>query len=175
MKTLKSIMTRGTLIVFSTGVLAFIIYTLLDILVQFWKPAIVSLTGREYLAVPLTIVFTILIIALVGFIFSQKRLFDRFSGLTARIPIINWFLGERRIPQSIHDMPGALVKFSDGSYYIAALVGNQKFKNRNGELEEMYKLYCPSAPVPWSGLPIIFAEQSAPEIMEEWIPEDNEE
>lgn len=198
MKDLKSVMTRGTLIVFSLGVLAFIIYTLLDFLTTLWKPVITSLTGREQLntVIPLTIVFTLLVIAFVGYIFTQRKLFDRFSRFTARIPIINLFLGERRIPQSIHDMPGALVRFSDGSYYIAALVGNQRFKNRNGELEDMYKLYCPSAPVPWSGLPIIFAKRehviplkisfgevygittsfgrSAPEILEELNLEDKE-
>ena len=141
-------MARGTLIVFSLGVLIFIIYTLLDFLVKLWKPVIKSITGIEYLSIPLTIFFTLLIIALVGFIFSQRKLFDRFSKFTARIPVINWFLGEKRIPQSVHDMPGALVKFSDGSYYIAALVGHQKFKSEHGETERMYKLYCPSAPVP---------------------------
>ena len=189
-------MTRGVLIVFSLGILAFIVYTLLDFLVKLWRPLIISLTGREYLVTPLAIVFTILLIALVGFIFSRRNLFDRFSSLWARIPVVNWFLGEKRIPQSIHDMPGALVRFSDGSYYIAALVGNQKFKNKNGELEHMYKLYCPSAPVPWSGLPIIFAKReqvillkisfgevygittsfgrSAPEIMEELSLEDDD-
>ncbi len=193
---MKSIMTRGVLIVFSLGILAFIVYTLLDFLIKLWRPLIISLTGREYLVIPLTIIFTILLIALVGFIFSRKNLFDRFSSLWARIPVVNWFLGEKRIPQSIHDMPGALVRFSDGSYYIAALVGNQKFRNKNGELEHMYKLYCPSAPVPWSGLPIIFARReqvillkisfgevygittsfgrSAPEIMEELSLEDND-
>lgn len=184
------------MIVFSLGILAFIIYTLLDLLVKLWRPLIISLTGRDYLVIPLTIVFTVLVIALVGFIFSRRKLFDRFSSFWARIPIINWFLGEKRIPQSIHDMPGALVRFSDGSYYIAALVGNQKFRNKSGELENMYKLYCPSAPVPWSGLPIIFAKQeqvillkisfgevygittsfgrSAPEILEELSFEDDD-
>ena len=193
---MKGIMTRGALIFFSLGILAFIIYTLLDLLVKLWRPLIISLTGRDYLVIPLAIVFTVLVIALIGFIFSRRRLFDRFSSFWARIPIINWFLGEKRIPQSIHDMPGALVRFSDGSYYIAALVGNQKFRNKSGELENMYKLYCPSAPVPWSGLPIIFAKReqvillkisfgevygittsfgrSAPEILEELSFEDDD-
>ncbi len=152
-------MATGTLIVFSLGIIAFLIYTLLDCLVSLWKPLIISLTGQAYLAIPLTILFTVLLIAFAGFVFSRRKFFDRFSGLAARIPVINWFLGEKRIPQSIHDMPGALVRFSTGSYYIAALVGNQKFKNKSGELQNMYKLYCPSAPVPWSGLPIIFAKR----------------
>lgn len=156
---MKGIMATGTLIVFSLGIIALLIYTLLDFLVRLWKPLIVSLTGRESLAIPLTIVFSLLLIAFAGFVFSRRRSFDRFSGFAARIPVINWFLGEKRIPQSIHDMPGALVRFSNGSYYIAALVGNQKFRNKSGEMQNMYKLYCPSAPVPWSGLPIIFAKR----------------
>jgi len=161
---MRNIMIRGTLIVFSVGILAFIVYTLFDFLTKIWRPSITwifgkeYLLGRDYLLVILTIVFTVLLIALVGFAFSQRKMLDRFSMVWARIPGVNMFLGEKRIPQSIHDMPGALVRFSDDSYYIAALVGSQKFRSKNGEMANLYKLYCPSAPVPWSGLPIVFAK-----------------
>jgi len=156
---LREVLTRGGLIVFSLGILAFIVYTLLNILVGWWRPVIESLTGSEsaVVVVPLTIVFTAVLVAFVGFAFTWKRLLRLFSKFASRIPVLNWFLGEGRIPQSIHDMPGALVRFSEGTYYIAALVGGQKFQGKNGKIENMYKLYCPSAPVPWSGLPIIFA------------------
>ncbi len=89
--------------------------------------------------------------------FSNKQARAVFGKFAIRLPIIGWIFGEGRVPQSVHDMPGALVRFSEGSYYIAALVGRQKFVSKSGELENMYKMYCPSAPVPWSGLPIIFA------------------
>ena len=158
-KALREGLTRGAIIVFSLGILAFIVYTLVNILVGWWRPLIESLTGSEsaVVVVPLTIVFTALVVALVGLVFTWKRLLRAFSKFASRVPVLNWFLGEGRIPQSIHDMPGALVRFSEGSYYIAALVGAQKFLNKSGKMENMYKLYCPSAPVPWSGLPIIFA------------------
>ena len=118
-----------------------------------------SITGTDSdaVVVTLTLVFTGLLVVVVGFAFSWKRLLDLFGKFASKIPIMNWFLGEGRFPQSIHDMPGALVRFSEGNYYIAALVGEQRFLNKTGQVENMYKLYCPSAPVPWSGLPIIFA------------------
>jgi uncharacterized membrane protein len=157
--TLREVLTRGALIVFSAGVLAFIVYTLGYILAGWWRPVVKSLTGSEssFVVVPLTLVFTALLVVVIGFAFSWKRLLDLFSRFAARVPVMNWFLGERRIPQSINDMPGALVRFTEGGYYIAALVGGQRFVSKSGEPESMYKLYCPSAPVPWSGLPIIFA------------------
>jgi uncharacterized membrane protein len=157
MTALKDSMARGTLIGFSLSILAFIVYTLLKILTDWWRPVITGLTGRESLVFPLTIIFTTLIIAIVGFVFSKKQARVIFAKFATRIPVIGWLFGEGRIPQSVHDMPGALVRFSEGSYYIAALVGRQKFVSKSGQLENMYKMYCPSAPVPWSGLPIIFA------------------
>ena len=36
--------------------------------------------------------------------------------------------------------------------------GTVAFRDKNGEMDNLYKLYCPSAPVPWSGLPIVFAK-----------------
>ena len=158
-KALRDVLTRGAIIVFSLGVLAFIVYTLVYILSGWWRPVIESLTGTDSdaVVVTLTLVFTGLLVVVVGFAFSWKRLLDLFGKFASKIPIMNWFLGEGRFPQSIHDMPGALVRFSEGNYYIAALVGEQRFLNKTGQIENMYKLYCPSAPVPWSGLPIIFA------------------
>lgn len=154
---LKGIIVRGTIIVFSLGVIAFLVYFLLDFLTKLWRPAIKPLVSKDYLVTIVAIIITIIFIGMVGFVFSRENLSGRWGRLMGRIPVINWFLGEKRIPQSVQEMPGALVKFSEGSYYIAALMGEQKFKNKNGEMESMYKLYCPSSPVPWSGLPIVFA------------------
>jgi len=153
---MKRILIRGTALVFSAGVLAFIIYYVLDFLIKLWRPVIMAMFDREYLVTPLTIVFTILLVIFVGFLFTQKTMAEHLR----KFPVVSLLFGEgKRIPHTIHDMPGALVKFSEGSYYIAALVGNQKFRNKEGAIELMYKLYCPSAPVPWSGLPIIFARK----------------
>ncbi|MEE8470148.1 MAG: hypothetical protein V3S51_02335 [Dehalococcoidia bacterium] len=156
---MSRIMIRGTIIVFSLGIIAFLVLLLLDFLTRLWRPAIKPLVGEDYLVTIIAVVITLPLIAAVGFIFSRENLSGRVGRFLGRIPIINWFVGDRRIPQSVHDMPGALVRFSEGSYYIAALVGKQDFRNKKGEMELMYKLYCPSAPVPWSGLPIIFARQ----------------
>lgn len=156
---MKQIMLRGTLIVFSLGILTSLAYFVLGFLTALWRAPLLPLVGRDYLVTIVAVVITALLIAIIGFVFSRENLSGRWGRFLGRIPILNWFLGERRIPQTVHDMPGALVEFSDGSYYIAALVGKQMFKNKNGGTELMYKLYCPSAPVPWSGLPIIFAKQ----------------
>lgn len=156
---MKAIMMRGTIIVFSVGVIAFLVYFVIDILTRLWRPAVKPLLKEDYLVTIVAIVLTLLLIVIAGLLFSPANLHGRWGRFWGRVPVINWFMGERRIPRTVHDMPGALVKFSDGSYYIAALVGTQKFRNKDGKLELMYKLYCPSAPVPWSGLPIVFARE----------------
>ena len=153
---MRHVLFRGTAIVFSLGILAFIIYYVLDFAITLWEPLIMAMFDREYLVTPLTIVFTIFVIILFGFLFTRQSMVMR----TRKIPLLNTlFGGKKKIPHTIHDMPGALVKFAEGSYYIAALVGQQKFMSKNGEIEYWYKLYCPSAPVPWSGLPIIFSKK----------------
>jgi uncharacterized membrane protein len=154
---MKGIFIKGTLIVFSVGIITFVIYFILDFITRLWKPAIEPMIEEEHLITVVAVVYTILLILIVGFIFTRENLFGRWGRFLGGIPLLNMFMGEKRMPQTVQDMPGALVKFAEGSYYIAALVGEQKFENRKGEIERMYKLYCPSAPVPWSGLPLIFA------------------
>ena len=156
---MKTIMSRGTLIVFSVGVLVAIIAFVLDFLTNLFKPLITPWLNMDYLVTPVAIIFVLILIFVVGFIFTRKTLFNFMIGIMGKIPFINWFIGQQKLPQTINDMPGALVRFAEGSYYIAALVGEQKFKNDEGYIEILYKLYSPSAPIPWSGLPIIFARK----------------
>lgn len=159
---MKNSIGRATLIVFSVGILAFIIYYVIGFLVTLWDPVISLLDdeydSEHYVTIPLAIILSLSFVFIVTLILSRERHFKIFSRLLARVPLVNWFLGEGKIPEGINDMPGALVRFNEGGYYIAALIGDQKFLNKMGKVENMYKLYCPSAPIPWSGLPIIFAK-----------------
>jgi uncharacterized membrane protein len=154
---MKGMFIRGALIIFSLGVITFLLYFILDFITKLFRPAFKPLVGEDYLVTIMGVAAILFLIWAVGFIFSPQNLTGRWGRFWGRIPVVNWFMGEKRIPQSVHDMPGALVKFSDGSYYIAALIGEQKFRDKSGETHKMYRLYCPSAPVPWSGLPLIFA------------------
>ncbi len=155
---MKATFLRGALIVFSLGVIAFLVYFVLDFITKLFRPAFSSLVGDDtYLITLIGVAAILFLIWAIGFLFAPQNLTGRWGRFWGRVPILNWFMGERRIPRTVHDMPGALVKFADGSYYIAALVGEQKFVDKNGTMHKMYRLYCPSAPVPWSGLPLIFA------------------
>ena len=112
------------------------------------------LFNTEELAIPIAIGITIALVLLAA-LASKYALTYRLLG---RIPIINWFAGERITPESIKGTRGALVEFYDGCYFIAAFIGEGKVRTSTGDLL-LCKLYCPSAPIPWSGLPIIFAER----------------
>jgi len=154
----KTMMTRGTIIVFSVGIAGFFIYMILDYVTRMWKPVFKPFVMYDQLVTIIGVVMIVLVIAAIGYLFSPKKLSGRWGRLCGRIPIVNWFLGQRKMPRSVKDMPGALIRFAEGGYYIAALLGEQQFRNKSGEIHLMYKLYCPSAPMPWSGLPLIFAE-----------------
>lgn len=154
----KSVMTRGTVISFSVGIAAFFIYMLINYIIKIWKPVFKPIVKYDSLVAIIGIVMIILVVATIGYLFSPKKLSGRWGQLWGTVPVVNWFIGKRKMPKSVKDMPGALVQFSSGSYYIGALVGEQKFINKNGETHLMYKLFCPAVPMPWSGHPIIFAK-----------------
>jgi uncharacterized membrane protein len=141
---MKKALTTGLLVVLPIGILVFLFkWVMIDFLAVLFRPLILLLFGKEYLVIPLTIVFTVLIIFLVGFLFSWVDIGKLF----------------RRIPKNIQGMPGALVELGSETYFIAAIIKKVKLKKDRGETTILYVLYGPSAPIPWSGLPIIFAKE----------------
>lgn len=110
-----------------------------DLLVPIFRPGIVSLIGRtdEYLIIILTVVFTIIIIFLMGLI--------PFGRLVKR--------------KAIERSHGAFVIINPGTYFLAAIVARVGFKKADGRSQKLYVLFSPYAPFPWSGLPIIFAKE----------------
>ncbi len=61
--------------------------------------------------------------------------------------------------KKIESSRGAIVKKTDGTYFIAAVIKKIKIVRWWGGLESFYLLYSPSSPIPWGGLPIIFATE----------------
>jgi membrane protease YdiL (CAAX protease family) len=130
---------------------------------------------EEYLVVILTIVFTILVIFIVGLI--------PFGALFKR--------------KGIEKSHGAFVLISPGTYFLAAIVAKIKFKNKDGNMRTLYVLFSPYSLFPWSGLPVILAKEknvialnisyrelysitvslgrNTPEVLDEEIPKITEE
>lgn len=139
----------GLLGVLSVGIMFFfgkvVIY---DFLATFFRPLILFLLKRddEYLVVILTLVFTVLIIFLVG----------AFTRLFSPQVILSRVLKKTGIEKS----HGAFVIFSPGSYYLAAIITHTRLRRINRKLENLYVLFAPYSPFPWSGLPIIFVKES---------------
>ena len=137
---MRRILIRGFLSVFLIGVIFFfgkiVIY---DFLVNIFRPFIRSTIGieEEYLVVILTIVFTILVIFIVGLI-PFGALFNR---------------------KGIEKSHGAFVSISPGTYFLAAIVTKIKFRKTDKSTQTLYVLFSPYSPFPWSGLPIIFARE----------------
>jgi len=137
---LRSIFTKGFIVFLLLGVIYFfgklIIY---DLLVPLFRPLIVSSIGRDdaYLVIILTVVFTVLVIFVVGLI-PFGKLFRR---------------------KSIEKSHGAFVIINPGTYFIAAIIKKVRFKKIGGRMQTLYVLFSPYSPFPWSGLPIIFAKE----------------
>ena len=171
---MRRIFIKGILSFLLVGVIYFfgkvIVY---DLLVPIFRPLIVSLIGveNEYLVVILTLVFTILVIFVVGLI-PFGVVFKR---------------------KGIEKSHGAFVIINPGTYFIAAIITKVRFKKTDRRMQTLYVLFSPYSPFPWSGLPIIFAKEenviplkisyrelysitaslgrNTPEILEEEIPE----
>jgi len=157
---MKEVVVKGTIIVFAIGVIVGIFYFVIDIISRIWRPLIMLIFNNEAYVLPMTIAFTIVLILIVGFMTTQVKIRSFFKKFVISIPILNWFFrGSRKVHEGIKEERGALVKFYDGTYYISAIAGKRQVMVDSGRLEEMYILYSPSAPVPWSGLPIIFAKK----------------
>jgi len=139
----------GLIICFLIGILVFFFkFLLVDVLSPVFRPVVLYLFAAEYLVVPLTIVFTLCIVLIVG-------------GVSAKINfqnLVNKYI-IRRVPSEIEKGHGALVEFGPEAYYLAVMMKEVSFKRINGETEKYCVLFCPSTPLPWSGLPVIYARK----------------
>lgn len=137
---MRKIFIRGLLSLFLVGVIYFFSKILVyDFLVTIFRPFIRSTIGieNEYLVIILTVVFTILVIFIVGLI-PFGVVFKR---------------------KGIEKSHGAFVTINPGTYFIAAIVTKVKFKKIDKSMQILYVLFSPYSPFPWSGLPIIFAKE----------------
>jgi uncharacterized membrane protein len=163
----KDIFIKGGLIVFSVGIIVYIVYLFLGLLRTAWTPVIKYVFQTDdiasvniYQSYFTAIGFTLIIVFIIGFIFTRPKILAFLRKAFKTVSLIQMLKGSSsRAHVSINEKPGALVKFTDGSYYLAAIAGKRKFRDRCGDIVDMYILYSPSSPVPWSGLPVIFAKK----------------
>ena len=158
---MKKALWTGFKVFFCVAIFLFIAhFVIVEILAKLWEPLILAITGRPDLVIPLTLLFTAVASAILGFFYSNQKCQNFFKRYLRRIPITGWIMGKEGVPESIKDKPGCLVEFAPGeTYFIAALIKEIKFKRNSGKTTELYVLYSPSAPVPVSGFPIIFAKK----------------
>ncbi len=145
---MRKVLLSGLLACFLIGIAFFFLrFLVVDVLAAIFRPLVLDLTGREYLVIPLTLVFTFIAILIVGFAVTKIK----FQSIYSR-----YF---RRIPKDLERGHGALVMFSPGAFYLGVIIKETCLRLPDGSLEKYYVLYCPSTPLPWSGLPVIYVEQ----------------
>jgi uncharacterized membrane protein len=146
---MRKILVAGFFTSFLIGILFFFLKFLIkDALAPLFRPLILEITDhREYLVIPLTVVFTVIIIIIVGLAATHIHLQD---GLSKSF---------RKSPKTQSPIRGALVALNNGTYCLAILIKEVDFKRADGTIEKYCVLYSPSAPFPWSGLPVIYARK----------------
>ena len=145
---MKKILVSGLFACFLVAIVYFFFrFIVVDGLAPLFRPLILRLFDREYLVIPLTLVFTFIIVVIVGSAATRIKL----GGLYNRYI--------RRVPQNLQKGRGALVAFSPGAYYLGIIIKEIDFKKASGETSKHYVLYCPATPLPWTGLPVIFVEK----------------
>jgi len=145
---MRKILLSGLLACVLIGIAVFFFWFLIvDVLANIFRPLILNLTGQEYLVIPLALVFTIVIVFVVGFAVTKIK----FQEFYAR--------HFRKVPKDLEKGRGALVMFGPGAYYLGIIIKETNIRKSADKLEKYYVLYCPSTPLPWSGLPVIYVEQ----------------
>ncbi len=145
---MRKILVSGLFACFLIGIIYFFFkFLIVDVLAPTFSPLVLFLTGRDYLEIPLAIVFTFIVIVIVGSITTRIKFADIYS---------RYF---RRVPKDLERGRGAMVSFSPGASYLAVIIKEVSLKKANGDVARYYVLYCPSTPLPWTGLPVIYVEK----------------
>lgn len=145
---MRRMLLSGLVACFLIGIAFFFFrFLILDVLAPIFRPLILDLTGQQYLVVPLTLVFTFIVILIVGFAITRIKLQNIYT---------RYF---HKIPKDLEKGRGALVMFGPGAYFLGIIIKETNIRQPAGNLEKYYVLYCPSTPLPWSGLPVIYVEQ----------------
>ncbi len=145
---MRKILVSGLFACFLIGIIFFFFkFLIMDVLVPTFGPLILLLTGKEYLVIPLAIVFTFIVVVIVGAITTRIKFRDLYNRYV------------RKVPRNLESGRGAMVEFSPGASYLAVIIKEVNLRKVNGEIAKYYVLYCPSTPLPWSGLPVIYVEK----------------
>jgi uncharacterized membrane protein len=144
----KKVLLSGLIACFLIGIAFFFFrFLIVDVLAAMFGPTILNFTDRDFLVIPLTLVFTFIAILVVGFAITKIKLQNIYT---------RYF---RRVPKDLEKGHGALVMFADGAYYLGIIIKDTYIRRPEGNMEKLYVLYCPSTPLPWSGLPVIYVEE----------------
>jgi hypothetical protein len=145
---MRKILISGFFACFLIGIIFFFLKVIVvDVLGSLFAPLILFITGRDYLIIPLTLVFTFVIVLAVGSAVTRIKLQNLF----------NRYL--RRAPANLQKARGALVMLGQDTYLLAVVIKEIKLKRDDGDIEQYYVLYSPGAPFPWAGLPVIYVKK----------------
>jgi uncharacterized membrane protein len=143
---MRKIFLSGLLACFLIGLLFFFFkFIVVDVLAALFRPLIIHMFDNESLVIPLSIVFSLAMFMVVGAIVTRIKYRDLF----------NKYL--HKVPENLQKGRGALVLLGPDTYFLALIIKETTFMQANGVAEKYYVLYGPSTPLPWSGLPVLFA------------------
>jgi uncharacterized membrane protein len=146
---MKKILLSGLLACFLIGIAFFFFrFLVVDVLSPIFRPLILALANREFLVIPLTLVLTFLVALIVGLIVTRINFQQVYTRLF------------HKVPKDLEKGRGALVMFAPGAFYLGIIIKETTIRQPNGVMKKYYVLYGPSTPLPWSGLPVIYVEQS---------------
>lgn len=146
---MRKILMSGLITCFLIGLVFFFLkFLIVNVLAPIFSPLILFLFGKEYLVIPLSVIFTFIIILAVGTASTRIRIQY----------LINKYI-IRDIPKDLEKGRGALINFNPGASFLGIIIKEIDFKRLNGETQKYCVLYCPAVPIPWTGLPIVFVEK----------------
>jgi uncharacterized membrane protein len=145
---LRKILTAGLIAIFLIGIVYFFFRVLIvDVITPLFLPLTERMTDKDYVQVTLAIIFTVIVMFVLGALITRikfQSLFNRYL---------------RRVPKDLERGRGALVMLAPDTFFLALIIKEINFQRASGKMEKFYVLYGPSSPLPWSGLPILFVRR----------------
>jgi len=144
---IKTIFVTGFIAIFILGVFLFLFkLVFIDVMGFIFRPLIVWMTGNGFYVDPLTVIFTIITIFIVGailhYINGSQRIIN--STLEKFSPKGEWVV---------------LLNVGDGIDYFAFKIKNVIQRITDGDERLRSIIFCPFSPMPGSGFPIVVVDR----------------
>jgi uncharacterized membrane protein len=168
-KTIKTRFISGVLVIVPLFVAIAVLKFVIESIDNFLKPYLVTILGKEYAFPLIGLVVTFILIILTGILTTNvlgQRLVKFWEHAILRIPLFKTVYSASKqlvegfaVPEKRTFEKVVLIEYPrKGVYALGFLVNRFKVNMPDGEKKELFSVFVPSTPTPFTGIPILLPE-----------------